>query len=222
MNRAAAESMIKRVFKTYATQPPLPGRKITASQLGKVYELYCLSRFLEELKADGFRLFYRGKPDAAFKGSPGLIDPKKDPHFDVQGQTGGVIGQIWLNIEIMTLGAAINHARDSSRKHELDIILVDPGATGRPHFERILVGIECKSTANFRKPILKEALGVRREMSLLHQAQLSRLSECTNNRNMSVPADPPSEYYVCYVDPKGDNYKQSPGAFGIGFRHWEP
>ena len=172
MNRTQAESLIKRVFRNYQTQPPLPGHSATSSQLGKVYELYCLALFLQELGAEGFTLIYKGPANAPFKAAPGLIN-QRDPHFEVMDQSGSLIGKIFLNIEFLTLGSALHGARDRSRKHELDIVL-------------------------------------------------SILSRFISSRYEMVSAVPESEFYLCYVDPKGNKYRQSPAFFSIGFRHWAP
>ena len=36
--------------------------------------------------------------------------------------------------------------------------------------------------------------------------------------SVSIPANPPSEYWLCYIDPAGDSYKESPQAFGVEFK----
>ena len=81
------------------------------------------------------------------------------------------------------------------------------------------LAVECKSAANFRKSLVKEALGIRRELSLLKRNVNSRLTRLGGRRPVSVPADPASEFWLAYVDAVGKSYSQSPGVFGIDFKH---
>ena len=82
----------------------------------------------------------------------------------------------------------------------------------------MLLGVECKSQASFGKDIVKQALGIRRELSYLAPLQRSRLTRAGATA-VCVPADPASEFWLAYDDPKGDAYSASPAAFGIAFRH---
>jgi hypothetical protein len=65
---------------------------------------------------------------------------------------------------------------------------------------------------------LKEVLGVRRELSFLKGQKQSLLTLCGGIPSVSVPADPPSEYWLSYIDPAGNSYKESPQAFGVDFK----
>ena len=76
--------------------------------------------------------------------------------------------------------------------------------------------------ANFGKNLVKEALGVRRELSILRDLRPSRLSQAQATPSVYVPAEPASEFWLAFTDPKGTNYTQSPAAFGIDFHHLEP
>ena len=48
--------------------------------------------------------------------------------------------------------------------------------SGYPTYKNIAFGVECKAVSNFAKSILKEVLGVRRELSLLDRETKSLLS----------------------------------------------
>ena len=112
-------------------------------------------------------------------------------------------------------------AVDLSGRHELDIVAVEPGVTGYPRFDEIALGVECKSHANFKKSIVKEVLGIRRELCLLSQPQQSILTQLSpKNPTRIVPADPASEYWLAFCDPQGLQYSSSPAAFGINFYNW--
>jgi len=53
--------------------------------------------------------------------------------------------------------------------HELDIAVCDPGASGRPNSDQVYVGLEAKHWAHIPKKLLREVLGVRRELSFVNQ-----------------------------------------------------
>lgn len=214
MNIVQAKLEINRIFSSYGVNPNLPTGK------GKIYELYCLGLLMEELSSDGFSMTYHGPNPATFKAGPGLIH-KADPHFDLS-YSGVVYGQIYLNIEFRTLGATQTPHSDRSCWHELDVVIVEDGVTGRPDHDDVLMGLECKSSAKFNKGILKETLGVRREMTLLARPQDSSLTQICSSRGRRLNCDPPSEYRLCYIDLAGSNYSASSDHFGIELTHWEP
>jgi hypothetical protein len=128
---------------------------------------------------------------------------------------------IFVNIEFETLGCKGAATFDNSFHHELDIVVVDVN-DGYPTFEQIWLAVECKAVANFQKGLLKEVLGVRRELSYIWQQQLSRLSAAGALPTFALRAFPASEFWFAFIDPKGLNYKESPKAFEIEFRHIEP
>ena len=80
----------------------------------------------------------------------------------------------------------------------------------------------------FDKGIVKQVLGIRRELSYLSDSTVSNLEDFFGSvmhvwpSSPIVRADPPSLYWVAYIDPKGDDYRTSPGAFSIEFKHWQP
>lgn len=113
-------------------------------------------------------------------------------------------------------------AQDDSGYHELDIAVVRFGARGRPLFNEIALGVECKATAVFNKSVVREVLGIRRELSFLAGMQPSALSQPTGVMQVTVPANPASELWLAYTDPKGDNYSASPSTFGVRFELWRP
>jgi len=221
MDRAQAIKEIERLFSHYKTLTSADTRLLKALTDGKLYELYVLSHVVRELYARGFRLTFRGN-DLQFKLSPGRIRPS-DPHFEITSPD-PLQRQLWLfvDIEFETLGAGRGGGPpDRSHRHEIDIVIVDVDY-GYPTYLNIAFGVECKAVANFDKSILKEVLGVRRELSLLADHQRSILSAHGGVPQVDVPANPPSEYWLAYTDSVGNLYQQSPAAFGIEFRHLLP
>jgi hypothetical protein len=193
----------------------LPIFKLTG---GKLYELYALSRLLAELRARGWFPYFKGAR-IELKASPGLIDPNS-PHFELQRAPNSQPEyEIFTDIEVGTLGATLKPVNDYSRYHEIDLVVVPAGVTGRPDPEELAFGIECKATANFEKSFVREVLGRRRELSYIHDPLPCPLDLTLTH---TVPADPPSEYWLVYIDPAGDNYVESPAVFGVELKNWKP
>lgn len=220
MDRTEAIKEIDAIFATYKTLSPSDTRLLTALTNGKLYELYVLSHVVENLRLRGFHLVFKGNT-LKFKSSPGRIN-RADPHFEVI-PPGPSSHHLWLfvDIEFETLGTHHVGAADRSRRHEIDIVVVGV-QSGYPAHTDIALGVECKAVSNFRKSIVKEVLGVRRELSLLTGSHASILSALGGKPSVDVPADPPSEYWLAYIDPAGNRYSQSPGVFGVAFKHLEP
>ncbi|WP_312218202.1 hypothetical protein [Sphingobium yanoikuyae] len=237
--RTNAERRISSIFGRYRTAQTTDSAMMAALSDGKLYELFVLSQTLRLLNSRGFGLRFVGSPAPAgtagalhstlkFKGGPGMIK-STDSHFELLSPGTGVLRyRLFLNIEFDTL----SHSRvsllrrggltDDSRRHELDII-VTTATSGYPKHSEIAFGVECKAEAHFGKDIVKETLGVRREMCLLPPKPLRTLlsREGTAIRHY-VPANPASEFFLVAVDPKVKNYKAGPAVFGIGLINLVP
>ena len=223
---------IEEIFAAYRTAQSTDADVLAALADGKLYELYVLCRVLTDLKDRGFVLRFVGsaapKGTAAarhstlkFKASPGMIK-MADSHFEIDCPDDTAAQHyLFVDIEFDTLGSSINGATDLSRRHELDII-VTPATGGYPTWAEIVLAVECKAVANFDKGIIKEVLGVRRELSLVRGEVLSSLSVLAGDSDKVVPAFPPFEFVLAFIDPRGDNYAQSPMSFGIEFKLIRP
>jgi len=218
MDRDEAESQIIALFEQYTKVTPADEALLTALSDGKLYEMYVLSELVTNLTRRGCRLTFHGS-SLKFKAGPGKIKIS-DPHFTVQTPAGL---HLWLyvDIEFETLGQVKIGSTDLSSRHELDIVIVSP-CGDYPSYTDIWLGVECKSTANFGKHLIKEVLGVRREMTLLDQSQPSLLSQAGLSPIVGIPSNPPSEFWLAFIDPAGQNYTRSPAAFGIELRLVEP
>ena len=219
MDKDEAIKAIEALFQAYngsfTTQDEQDVRDLSK---GKLYELFVLAEVVDALALRGCTLQFRGA-SLKFKASPGKLKAT-DPHFEVRTPHGD---HLWLfvDIEFDTLGHDRNHATDRSRRHELDIVLVRQNS-GYPTHQEVWFAVECKAVANFTKGLVKEVLGVRRELSFLRDAQPSVLSQSGAHPSIDVPAEPASEFWLAHIDPKGSRYRQSPAAFGVDFRHIEP
>jgi hypothetical protein len=229
--RASAIKEIQRIFAAYRNAQSSDAKVLKVLTDGKLYELFVLSHMIEHLRNLGFTIAFQGSRRSPgnsasnstlkFKASPGKI-MDKDSHFEVRHpRSSTVVFRIFVDIEFTTLGHDRNGASDNSQRHELDIVATT-ASKGYPRFDEILLAVECKAVANFQKGIVKQALGVRREMSLLWDKQKSKLSKAGGTPSNIVPAEPPSEFFLIFIDPKGTNYAQSPETFGITLKHIPP
>jgi hypothetical protein len=219
MDKNTAIASIKAVFAAYKAGKYAPNH---GDNQGKVYELYCLSRVIERLKKRGFNLRLIGN-GVAFKAKGGMIKTS-DPCFEFWSPlTPTRRFRLWTDIQFWSLGSSqLSTPTKKSGLHELDIVAVPADFVGYPQFTDLALGVECKSNASFEKWILKQALGVRREMSLLSDPRRSALSCEKGVRSKKVPANPPSEFWLTFCDPGGLDYRFSAETFGIEFLHWQP
>jgi hypothetical protein len=219
IDRSAAEAQIKSLFAKYkGAYSGADAQLVKALTDGKLYELFVLADVVEALDQRGCRLSFVGST-LKFKAGPGMLKTS-DPHFEVQTPRGRLLW-LFVDIEFDTLGHKTTAASDDSRRHEIDIVVVDAN-TGYPTHDQIYLGVECKAVANFGKDLVKEALGVRRELSFFVQAPQTSALSLLGAGAVHVKADPPSEFWLAFIDPKGLNYSQSPAAFGIELHHLQP
>lgn len=219
MDRNSAIADIQALFASYRAALPTDLALLQALSNGKLYELFVLADLVEDLTKRWFTLSFVGS-SIKFKGGPGMIK-LSDPHFEVRDVSNILRCRIFVDIEFDTLGTNLTGATDDSKRHEIDI-LVTTAKSGYPSHHEIALGIECKCFANFTKGLVKEALGVRREMCLRNGVHKSMLTTFGGRPVKRVPALPPSEFILAYIDGVGSNYTGSPGAFGIEFKHLEP
>lgn len=213
-----ARDEISEIFSGYKTLLPSDHTLLYALNKGKLYELYVLSQLVIELRCRGCVLSFVGT-NIKFKSSPGQIK-LSDPHFEVVAPSGR---RFWMfvDIEFLTLGGLGSSHSDLSDRHELDIVLVGSTSNPYPTYNDIALGVECKCVGKFYKGLVKEALGIRRELSYLGGPFDSVLT-LEGAGSIQVNAIPPSEFWLAYVDRLGDRYADSPGAFSIDLRHIEP
>ena len=79
--------------------------------------------------------------------------------------------------------------------------------------DELWLGIECKNTG-YQKGLLKEILGIRRELSLLSNSKLTRFRVWPRT---TVPADPASCLLVYSTDANVSDYAAPGEVFGIDF-----
>lgn len=183
---------------------------------GKLYEAYILTIIAEQLVTkENLSLRLINGNHIQLKSSPGPIN-RKYPWIEVY-RNGRLVAELWTDIEYLSLSYA-NSGRSVPNKgdyHELDILLTEPWIKGRPQHDSIWLGVECKNTT-YTKSLLKEILGIRRELSLLVSDQTTKFMQWPRS---VVPAKPASCLLV-YSSRQGILDYSDPGDFfGIDFFH---
>lgn len=226
MDKAAAEKAISGYFSKHSA---CMKATLTKSTGGKIYELFCLGRTLEWLRSTyGVSIHLVNGTTVNFKASPGNIDYSRS-YFEVRKD--GQHLELHTDIQVKTLGATLTTGWvGKSGYHEIDLVLIYPGVPDgeMPQHDHVVLGVECKSHAKFEKGIVKQVLGIRRELSFWSAPNVSNLEAFFGPvihfgpSSPMVRADPPSLYWVAYIDRQGDEYKFSPSSFSIEFKHWQP
>ncbi len=183
---------------------------------GKIYEAYIVAIIAEKLSLEeGFSLTLVNSNNLQLKSSPGPIN-RRYPCIQLRKDS-LILAEMWTDVEYLTLSHNNSYRSSPNRGdyHELDIVVVEPGLTGRPSHEQVWLGVECKNV-QYEKGLLKEILGVRRELSLLRIDSPTRFT--TWPRSM-VPAEPPSCLLVYSSSPQILDYADPGVVFGIDFYH---
>jgi hypothetical protein len=181
---------------------------------GKLYEAYVLSRVVEHLAiAEGYSLTLVGGSKLQLKSSPGPIN-RSYPRIELR-RSAECLAELWTDVEFLSLSYCIGNASAITLGdyHELDIVIVAAGVTGRPRCDSVWLGVECKNTG-YAKGLLKEILGIRRELSFLHNPQKTQFRSWPRT---TVPALPASCLLVYSTDPKVSHYAAPGKTFGIDF-----
>lgn len=114
---------------------------------------------------------------------------------------------------------------ENSFLHEIDICVIEKhNRYKHPLFNMILLGIECKNHSRIDKRIIREALGVRRELSFYcpmgKRWNIDRIFG--HKGSATVNAYPSSLYWLACPDCRILNYTKSPEVFGVTMQCWKP
>ena len=208
MTRNEANARISAILRRYVSgrdpaQFELLPKALTA---GKLYEAYTLALIASQLAStEGLELMLMNSNYVPLKSSPGPIN-RSYPHIRL-ARNGWIIAEMWTDIEFVSLshGARPSGPPSKGEYHELDIAVVDPGLTGRPKNDQVWLAAECKNTG-YNKGLLKEILGVRRELSYLRDEQPTRFQTWPRT---SVPCEPASCLLVYSSDPVVAEYRSA-------------
>ena len=188
---------------------------------GKLYEAYALSIVIEKLATEeDFQITLAKSNHIHLKSSAGPIN-RRYPHFNLRrcrSNGKSELAEVWTDVEFTSLSYALRGNQLGVRRcdyHELDILVTDCGISGRPQHNQIWLGVECKNT-RYSKRMLREVLGIRRELSLFVPPKTTRFREWPRQ---DVPADPPSCLMVFSTDKAVKHYLGPGRTFGIDFKH---
>ncbi len=183
----------------------------------KAYELNALIEVMARLKAMRSSLSFilvHGS-SLVFRAKGGPIDRAKWPYIRIDDDR-GTVGELWVDIECLAISAGraakALTGQIYGKCHELDIVLVVPGTSQRPLPDEVLLGVEAKHRV-FNKALLKELLGVRREMTMRTNPSRTR-----NTRRWFIwwahdlPAQPPSGL-VAFCSSNTINLYRDPADF---------
>lgn len=184
---------------------------------GKLYEAFVLAEVARNLvQQEGCRLVLSRGSRLVLKGSPGPINPQY-PCIQVW-KGSSHCADIWTDIEFATLSCLVRGITpsDPGHFHELDILMVTAGVTGYPSVTDIWFGVECKHR-EYQKGMLREVLGVRRELSFLAADRATRFDAWPRTL---VPAEPPICLMVYSSSPTVKSYDAPGEVFGIDFEYF--
>jgi len=165
---------------------------------------------------ESFQIMLINSRFVPLKSSPGPIN-RSYPYFQLR-QRGNLVAELWTDVEFTTLSYDQSGPKRPIQRgdyHELDIIVADAGVNGRPSYSQIWLGVECKNTG-YTKNLLKEILGIRRELSLLQSARPTHFTRWPRSQ---VPAEPASCLMVFSTDAGVTQYSSPGDVFGIDFQH---
>ena len=218
MSKTVVKRRIERAIKNFAqaTSNKAFGLVPQSMTSGKLYEAHVLSLVIEKLvTVEHYSVVLINTNFVTLKSAPGPIN-RSYPYFRL-AKHGSPHAEIWTDVEFLSLSYHQLNPIDLTRGayHELDILITDRNASGRPRHDQIWLGVECKNTG-YSKSLLKEILGIRRELSLLQHAVPTRFKSWPRT---TVPASPNSCLLVYATDPNVRNYSQPGDFFGIDFNH---
>lgn len=212
--KARIDGILRRYQSAGAAAPSVLPPALTA---GKLYEAWVVCRVLERLRVEeGYAIVLRQGTRVALKSAPGPIN-RVYPYFELTA-AGSPPLEVWTDVEFMALSHAQRGGSGPPLRgdyHELDVVVVEAGTSGRPTHAQILLGVECKNTG-YSKDLLRGILGVRRELSLLVDPRRTRFRRWPA---AAVPADPASCLLVYSTDPGVASYAAPGRVFGIDFVH---
>lgn len=223
LSSAAQVAIIQRLFASHF--PAAPTTVLGAMTfVDRVYELRCLIELLDQLKTYRplLRFVLSTGTSMVLKEQGGPID-RADPHIKIYDHSRfrliePPVAEIWTNIEFWALSdyhpskTAPTGGKPYGTAHELDILLLKPGCSGRPRPRDIVLGVEAKHR-KYGKGLLKELLGVRREMTFVRRGRphKNRWAWWTSG----IEARPASGLIAYCAYPGIRNYRQPAAFFGL-------
>jgi hypothetical protein len=216
--KAEIDSILGQYRARKAAGVPKPSLLPAEISRGKLYEAWVLCDVLKKLHdIEGYRIVLRHGTKLVLKTGGGPIN-RSYPHFEA-ASVGHRSIEIWTDIFFLTLSHNLRGAPPLPRDgdfHELDVVVVPAGTSGRPRHDEVLIGVECKNVAGYEKDLLRGILGIRRELSYLHDPKRTGFQRWPQP---TVRADPPSCLLVYSTDSAVEKYNPTGEMFSVDFIH---
>lgn len=221
---AAMKTKLRNAFQLYLGINSISAGELLAKATlqDKAYELSALIAVMSELKTIKPCLSFTlvCGTSVVFRAKGGPIDRNVWPYIKIfDGRS--VIGEIWVDIECTAISAQcmapLTSGHQYGRCHELDIVVVRPGTVGRPQPDEVFLAVEAKNRP-YNKALLKELLGVRREMTM-KQAYPVYLRPWLVWWDTGLFANPPSGLVAFCSSSTITRYTDPADFWGIHMKH---
>jgi hypothetical protein len=220
------EAALRRLRVAFRTQLGLGTVRATTLLTGarlydKAYELSCLLRTMHQLQAIDPAVSFQLQNGTrlAFRGKGGPIQRGTWPYIEMRSSS-VTLAEIWVDIECHALSAWMTSNSlgypPYGRAHELDVVVVAPGASGTIPPDQLYIGIEAKHRM-FTKALLKELLGIRRETAFKGVGLRNDYAWWRDDRRL--PADPPSGIVLFCSSNNVTRYTDPAEFWGIEMIH---
>ena len=230
------QSTIKNLFQGIGTV--FLGPMILPDDENKVYEVFCVYKLLEWMKERyNSTIYYHGGKNMVIQHNGGKIDKTKYAYFEITDGHGAIKLEVHMNVYFKTLGShlisnnemRLEKIKDVDRDfpstyHELDIIVIENGENDTaPRHDEIILGIECKHHSIVHKRVIREILGVRRELSFFCSSGTPSKLDCILNHEDPdmIRAYPSSILWLAHRNDRILYYESSPEIFGIEMTNWK-
>ena len=135
MTRDQIQQQLRTIFKDHlgASTGTTRGLVPQTVSAGKLFEAYVLSRVVERLALDeGYLLRLVGGNKIQLKSSPGPIN-RSYPRIELW-RSGNCLAELWTDVEFLSLSyrSRTGSTLTKGDYHELDILIVNAGVSGRP------------------------------------------------------------------------------------------
>ena len=234
-NKNDAENAINEFFDEHMK----PGETLRFPRdVGKVYELFCLSKLLQWIK-ERYDVKIRlsspnsqtRKQEISFRSGAGPINKGKFSYFVISGSTGALL-EVHTDIQVSIMNLSQPNGRvDSRSTNEIDIVVVRANAKdGCPVDPNdLILGIECKLRGNggIEAGTIREVIGVRNEISdRTHGENKSNIDKILKafpkKKERTVRVRPHSEYWLAQIGENAKKYKERLKQAEIVLRMWRP
>ncbi|MEO7690844.1 MAG: hypothetical protein ABIS51_16300 [Sphingomonas sp.] len=222
----AMKKKLRNAFRNHLGVDRLTAEQLLASATlqEKAYELNALIEVMARLKAMRSSLSFTLMHGSSlvFRAKGGPIDRAKWPYIRIDDYR-GTVGELWVDIECLAISAGpaakALTGQIYGKCHELDIVLVVPGTDQRPLPDEVFLGVEAKHRA-FNKALLKELLGVRREMTMrAGQSRTRSARQWFIWWALALPAQPPSGLVAFCSSDTIDIYRDPADFWGINMEY---